>query len=375
MKIGILTFHNSNNYGAVLQCFALLTHLRKTYEETEIIDYRCANKKDYYKICQVNRQKSLKGNISAVLDIPFHLKKKLVFDEFRNKFYKLSTEVYEDTHKLRANTPWDAVIVGSDQVWNDKNTKGDTTYLLDFIDEPRRKIAYAASFGKNELSKEVKACYQPLLNGIGSISVRENTGIHLVNDIVKNQVAIQVVDPTFLLKKQEWQQYESPLKIKKDYVLLYTIENSKEIISFAGEVAERSGCQLIRVANRSLDFIEVGKQVIPSPSQFIYLIHHAKYVVTDSYHGTILSINMNKPFYVFPQQSSQSNERMRDILAQLQLTKRIIERGQKLKELKPISYKKINRQLEQYRMQSISFLKESLEKAQLMEEGKVANEN
>ena len=181
-----------------------------------------------------------------------------------------------------------------------------------------------------------------------------------------------VLDPTFLLKKQEWKQYAKPIKVYQSYVLVYTIENSKEIIDFAHKLAERLGCKVIRIANRTIDYLEGEKVVIPSPEQFIFLIHQAKYVVTDSYHGTILSINFNKPFYVVPQHSQQSNERIRDILGQFQLSHRIIEDGKKVKKLKKIDYDLVNRQLDQYRQQSMEFLKESM---QPNEERNIAHEN
>lgn len=360
MKIGILTFHNSNNYGAVLQCFALEQYLEKMYGDVEIIDYRCVYKKQMYKICQMSRQKSLRGNISAILDIPFHLKKKLAFEGFRKQYYKMSTHTYEESNQLRKECPWDCIIVGSDQVWNEKNTKGDCTYLLDFVDRPKLKIAYAASFGKNQLEEGIKEKYSPLLKEIQSISVREYAAVALVETMTHKRPKL-VLDPTFLLRKQEWKKYIKPIKVYKSYVLVYTIENSKEIIGFANEIAERLECKVIRIASRTIDYLGHEKVVIPSPEQFLFLIDHAKCVVTDSYHGTILSINFNKPFYVVPQHSQQSNERIRDILSRLRLNDRIIEGEKKIKKLKKIDYELINKQLDQYRLESIQFLKESLQ--------------
>ena len=167
MQIGILTFHNSDNYGAVLQTTALYKKVKEINSNVEVIDYICPNKVEGYKTLNIGKHKSIKANMYSFLQFPFKRYKRNLFDNEINKMYTLSKNKYFNNKQIsRDYKKWDKVICGSDQIWNHDNTKFDTTYLLDFIKEDNRKISYAASFGISNIDDKYKHKYTELLNKI-----------------------------------------------------------------------------------------------------------------------------------------------------------------------------------------------------------------
>lgn len=361
MKIGIITFHNSDNYGAVLQTFALKSVLDNLEHDVRIIDYICKNKKEIYRILRINKNLGLKYNVRAVLDVPFRKLKKIRVDKFTKENYRLTKNTFDESYKIKeSNLNYDMYICGSDQIWNYENTKFDKTYFLDFVQEDYKKMSYAASFGVSEIKSKYINEYKQLLNNIKYISVREKTGENIIKNITNRECEV-VLDPTLLLDKKFWITKCNKLKNKHmNYILLYSLHNSKEIYRISKQISEKTGYKVLKINTNGIKDLASGlKNIVPGPLEFVNLINNAKYVVTDSFHGTAFSINLNKNFFVYLGKEIKNNSRIQDLLYKCDLTDRIVTEKAKF-NLSNIDYTYADDKLNEERKKSINFIENSL---------------
>lgn len=191
------------------------------------------------------------------------------------------------------NNEFDYIIVGSDQVWN-PSWYPDIDFLK-YIDKNKR-VAYAASFGVSEIPLNLKNSFKDVLNNMEHISVREKAGAKIIKDLTGKDVPV-VVDPTLLLTKQKWLNIaRCPDWYKKeDYIIAFFLGDiSKERQEQVNKIAKILDAKVIYpLRDVNLDWEKIG------PAEFIYLIANSRAVMTDSFHGTVFSIIMNKPFWVF----------------------------------------------------------------------------
>lgn len=291
MKIGILTFYNALNYGAILQMYALQNHLIKGGNDVFILDYKCdsVTKRELpLKIWQLRD----KRQVYKFLTMNSKLKKKKeIFDEFLKENFKL----FNMESKNDINDIFDKFIVGSDQVWSPEITGMDYTYFLNFVKDDTKKIAYAASFGNNKIDTNNNTMKNLLLK-FNSISVREPIGIEYIKEFTNKNCKL-VVDPVFLLSKEEWSKFCDFVPPVKEYVLLYFPKNHKIMHEFARKIAKENNCEVIFINNTLHKGRNMKNIYSASPKEFLGWILHAKYVVTGSFHGTAFSILFNKEFY------------------------------------------------------------------------------
>lgn len=359
MKVGIITFHRAINYGAVLQTHALQKTLKKLGAEADVLDYRCDHLEKNYSILQ--RLKHTKGPKSfAAVFIKCALpaiKKKLTFHRWMNKNCILSRSYREDI--TETNADYDLFITGSDQVWNYAHTDFDKNYFLNFVEDNQKKFSYAASFGFSQLDQKYWASYRTLLETFSGISVREASGAALIGNLLDKAAVPVVVDPVFLLQKQDWQlrQWHDT----KKYILVYELMPSPEVLRFALQLAEKHDLQVIRITNTlQRGFNPRVKNVYGiSPQSFLEYIYNAQYVVTNSFHGTAFSILFNKQFYVCRLTDTMSalNARLDDLLALCGLKNRIVEADYDHTE---IDYTPINTLIDCQRQKGITYLKDTV---------------
>lgn len=209
-KIGILTFHGADNLGAVLQAYALCEFINKEINfRTEIIDYECE---------EVEKTRYVQGG-NFVKKIPLALYyriKRHSFDRFRKKKLMLSSNKYKKENIKKCNTMYSTFVAGSDQIWNIGCSGNDTTYFLDFVEQEKRKISYAASMGTTEIEKEKVDELKNYLNSFDAISVREASSIKKL-DLPKDTSILP--DPVFLLTLGQWRRVATKRKLKKDMSL------------------------------------------------------------------------------------------------------------------------------------------------------------
>lgn len=348
MKVGILTFHDADNYGAVLQAFALKQAVSK-YAECCIINY---NNETFHK---VSNKKGIVQRIVTILHGNKQRKKKQRFDAFRHKYLVGTDEVVLDKDLCELNKSYDIFVSGSDQIWNLECSGKKDAYFLPFVENDMKKYSYAASFGtdKPELAKE----YIEMIAKFNKISVREESGVKFVTNRIGRE-CLQVVDPTLLLKESEWcdsLNLDDSIKREK-YILLYEVLNGQNMERFAKQLSAKVGIPVycITASNR----IRRGMKVIRNagPMEWIQLIKNSSYVVTNSFHGLAFSLIFNKQFFVelLPPPAA-TNTRMVEMLKLVGLERRIISETISDDE---IDYSYVNLVIDEERKKSIDFMEQ-----------------
>lgn len=274
-KIGILTFFEADNYGALLQCYALSHYCKKNNNIVKIIRYNST------------KMFSLKYQLKKFF---FKSKQQMRFIKNRKKYFKTGT----------IEESYDLVIVGSDQVWNPQIIKGDKFWINPQI-KYNNLISYAASFGKNDLNEEESTWFRKLnFDTYQGISVREQQGQKILGDLgIPSEL---VCDPTLLYYNDssifDSLSVDSNLTIEYDYIFLYSLEYSVELENIAQNLSEKSGLKVLAChpANDN-HFLNSDFIMNTDITDFLYLISNAKYVVTNSFHGLAFSFIFRKEVY------------------------------------------------------------------------------
>lgn len=346
-KIAILTFSHAFNYGAVLQAYALKKTIYNLGFKASVVDYRAP----FYPDTSWWRQVSFlyKRTIKFLLGYPFY---PLFFYKFM-KQYLQDTPSLQREQLVQLNNQFDLFITGSDQVWNFTITKDDPAFLLDFVTDPKKKVSYAASFGFSYADEKNKPVFSQLLQQFAHISVREQTGAKIVKELTGKEVPV-VLDPTLLLKKNQWESFSTPVH-QTAYVLLYLMDENEKIISFAKKLAQQKGLPLCGISTNKLKGITNFKC---TPEEFVGYFQNASYVVTNSFHGLAFSVNLNKTFFVdLLPPSWPANSRLENLLDLMGLRDRLIDNIGADYE-KRIDWQLVNTIVNQKREDSLQYLRD-----------------
>ena len=300
MKIDVITLNAIRNYGSVLQALATQELLVNHGTEVEIINYIRED------ALPQNIAKTYGGEsfIKRMVMLPTIIRWKYVFDKFQKKHLNLSEKIYtteEDFKSYPLNA--DAYCTGSDQVWNSVWNKGIIKPLyLSFVPKNCFKFSFASSFGQDRVSEDEIFATKDYINQYNHISVREASGKRIIEEQYNFPKAIHLIDPTLCLPADFWRKYSSKRKIKKEYILIYNLNKSKDFDNYAKQLSKKTGLKLIRLCTRYDQFYRVGKSIlVPKIEDFISLIDNATYVLTDSFHATAFSMNMNtEPICIYP---------------------------------------------------------------------------
>jgi hypothetical protein len=356
MKLGLLTFHDAANYGAALQAYALQACLASEGFDCEYLNYRNATRRHQYDMGYHALHSLLHGHLAETLKYlagtPFMALRKRRFAAFRRDFLKISARECRSSAELRALAgQYDKFVIGSDQVWCPENNGSDTAFLLDFVEEDSRKVAYASSFGTDSIPEELKAPYAHCLRHIGSIGVRERAGCRLVKELTGRDVPM-VVDPVFLPGRDAWERLiPSRPPAARPFVFSYTNRGGQleAFLETAGNVLK--GRDLHKLARQTTpgDFLRRGVQVkyAMSPVDFLANVKYADLVVTASFHCLAFSLVFNKPFVCFLTGDSGKDERLAGLLEELGLENRVFRKGMTPEEaLAPVDYARVNAKLD-----------------------------
>lgn len=320
-KIGIMTFHNAINYGAVLQAFASHYYLNANNRNCEVINYQCDKLKNDYKIIKVH-EKSLKGVVKAVLKAPITWDKQSKFKKFCKENFKLSEKSYTPSTIHEANRYYAAFIVGSDQVWNLKITGMDTAYLLDFVNPEKSKYSYAASMGNVLLDATSQGLFRKCVSDFNCITVRENDAKDYLSELLERRVDV-VLDPVFLLSSEEWDRFADK-RVSEKYILVYCLHED-QVYKQAERIAKITGYKVVCIQNNMKKPIKAEYVLNAGPTEFVGLIKNAEYVVTDSFHGTAFGIIFRKQIKVILKSTRQDlNARLKTLLDKFGLSKAIM---------------------------------------------------
>lgn len=336
-NIGIITYHNAINYGAILQTYALNKYINSLGRECETIDYTCEKINNSYKLINL---KSLKSFVNSVLNLKNNIIRRKKFGDFSKNNIKLSNKKYNRYNITEANGVYDKFITGSDQVWN-LELNEDYNYYLEFVSDNNSKYSYAASFGNIDVLRKNSLKVKNLLEKFNIITVREKTTI---NDIKKecNLNSEHVLDPTFLLSREEWEKVDNHKKYKEKYILLYVL-HEESAYYIAEKLSKLTGLKVYIITESRRQRIK-GKYIRTSgPRDFISLIKNSEYVVTDSFHGTALSIILQKNLkVVLKTKMKYFNERLISIINTLFLDECIVNLQTSNEELlNKVNYEKV----------------------------------
>ncbi|MBE7382494.1 MAG: polysaccharide pyruvyl transferase family protein [Leptolyngbya sp. SIO1E4] len=365
MKIGILTFHHTTNYGATLQAYALSQTLKRQNHDVEVIDYRPQVAINHYRKKIFNAAKPIAGKVPVKKKIKYSLAGLLKY--FRMHYFlkwniKLSRARLYDRAQLEefwAAKEYDVIVCGSDQVWCIDSMRGfDSTYFLDFSKDVQkaRKISYAASCGTTQTWGSHDEKIGTLISEFDAISVRDANSRDLLSKTCERPPTM-VLDPTFLIDFSEF--FQSSSLTQKPYLLLY-IEGglNKSHRTFVKSVASSQNLEVISIG----DPIGLGQSLMSvSPIDWINYFHGATYVITNFFHGTVFSIKFKRQFTSIYKLSKAS--KTPDLLRRLKLEDRLLDgvnENTLSKHLSPVDYSTVNQVLEKEIAQSKRFLKEAL---------------
>lgn len=354
MKIGILTFQRTTNFGSFLQMFALYEAVCSLGIECEVIDYKCELIEDRELPAGKPRSKTVKGLLSFLLFEPGMKKKYFTLSSEMNKYVRLSQR-YERKNILAAEKKYDVLLVGSDILWDLKLTE-DTTYFLDFVSDSRKKIAFATSIGREWEGQEVDFI-KPFILDFSNIAIREKESIEWIKKI--GDIGVDAVcDPTMLIERAIWDKMsgrDNDLEKRRRYILLYF--NTAEMISEAKSYAKEKNLRVISI-NYGKWILGV-KNVHPySVSDFLSLIKNASVIFTASYHGMLFALYFQKNVCVYFRKRGH-NVRFDAVINRLGL-KQYEVKNKMNGLLMDIDYNEVTPRIEAWREESMEILRKYL---------------
>lgn len=364
MKIGIITIHNSPNYGACLQSFALYKFLEQHGYSTEIIDLH----RPYYDDYVVSKKyKPYSHNVKSFKRKLFDWLKKILMSErdipqikdketniiSESKFHDFNSQIclskpFRGIDELYRNPPeYDVYITGSDQVWNPTQNYCLEPYFLTFVkNEKALKISYASSIGIDRLLHKEKKDFKRWLNSYDSISVREKTAQSVLSEFVNKNIEV-VADPAFLLELDYWKNIAQQANLTEEkYILLFSLSINKEMIDYAMTLSKESGKDLIVLHQKLTKEYAKGKFHVVNnagPIEFLGYIANADFVLTDSFHCTVFSLILGVDnFYTYISPFNNRGSRIVDLLEKFEMNNHILN-GELNKSYQELDSSKVNK--------------------------------
>ena len=346
-KTGIITFEHEENYGAVLQCYALKEFLKSKGTESYVVN-KHKNKGALFSFS--SPKTFLK---SVYLSIPKIIKRRKT-DCFKKKYFN-----YLD---FDARDNIDIFFLGSDQIWNPDFIKGEEQiYFAGFEKKKNSLVAsYAASVGKEFLNNSEKEIFRNNLRNIDVISVREEKGKELLKDLTDKEIEV-LLDPTLLITKDQWEKLIIPEHgTTEKYLLLYHLWDYNDTLKTAQKIASELNLRIIELKPNATIESPLSEIFNPAgPSDFLRLFKDASVIVTNSFHGVAFSILFKKEFYAVSSKSWSS--RMTNLLEKFNLSERFINVDAQINFSYVIDYKFTEDILETERLRSGKFIQKILD--------------
>lgn len=375
-KIGILTFHYSNNYGAVLQCMSLQKTLTQMGLCVEIINFIPSSFSENGITKNLGIRKNIFKSRRMDINLITIIRKIIVknrnnqiiidkFNKFRDKNLNLGVEVNEKTIQEILND-YDTIIVGSDQIWN-PSQRDRKEYFLDFKDLFKGiKISYAADSTIKEIDINHRNKLEKSLNDFSSISVRNNHSYEFVKSLINKNVPI-VADPTILY---DFNNFEINDQNKGKYILAYILGKEikgshKHTLEKIKKVKGNLPVYFIVIPTMNFSFYNCADKVLYDlgPKEWLTMFKNASFIYTDSYHGVLFSIKYHKPFLAYYTEKMRST-RFIDLGNRYNLEKYIVDSISDIDKKKSLEnipdFKSIDKKLEDHKKVSIEFLKVAL---------------
>ena len=378
-KIALVSPHTGINYGTLLQAFALAKVIHGLGYSCEYISYTPYYKKTVWErfgkkiksFFRKERVEKTPGNEKddysfwsepEFADIRKHA------DEFAKTRIPCSSMTYTPKTISRCKKDYYKYIVGSDQAWSMERYYVEASFnYLSFVNKRGKKYSYAPSLGTTHLTEQHKKILSKNLDDFILLSCREKKNCDTLSELIEKPVEL-VVDPTMLLDKSFWLDFSAKIELPERYVLAYILGNKKNISEFAEQLGVKYGLPVYYVLTRP-EYVE--KEFVLrdlSVNQWIYAIANAAFVITDSFHGTLFSVNLNKQFYSFSKRANNNsylndNDRILDFLESIGLISRFVndDDQKQLYDDTLIDYDVINPFVASLRDRSMSFLREIMQ--------------
>lgn len=350
-KVAILTINDCTNYGNRLQNYATQEVFKNMNLKAETI----LNQKGLYGFNYIKKQ--IKDVLRKCIKNKKQIDRYNLFMKF-DKNIKYAKYIIDETRiPQKIGKKYDMFFTGSDQVWNPNFARMSDIDFLTFVPKEKRN-SFSASFGIDEIPKEMKGYYKKRISGLNKISVREERGKEIIYELTGRTDVEVLIDPTMMLTAKEWDKVaKKPKQLKNDkYILNYFLgqlsnERKKEI----ERVAKENNCEIINILDKDSRFYAIG------PSEFLYLEKNAFLICTDSFHSCIFAIIYNRPFVVFDREDNMAkmNSRIETLLNKFELRERKYN-GKITKDLLKNNYQKSYEILEIEKQKTNAFLKKAL---------------
>lgn len=354
-KIALITFHDTTNFGALLQTYGLYSKLNNMGFDCSILNYQCIN------IIKREIPESFKWSLnpkSLMLELLVKSKSRCRYSsirQFMSKYMPKMTLPYNRETVFSVKEDFDTYVVGSDMLWGLDITDSDYSYFLDFAPDDSRKFSYATSIGKRDWNQEETDKISKLLNRFYAISVREEVTKAKLEPVLTKPCKV-VCDPTMLLTSEEWKPFVSSRYEKGGFVLAYFNTDDGKTFKDAKEYAQLNGKELIVISSMP-SFMTHTHNIFPAAVEdFLSLIYYADTVFTASYHGLLFSLFFHKNFVYYNRQPAY---RMETVAKRVGVENRE-GHSVDLNNLPILDYESIDRKMAEYRSYSIDFINEAL---------------
>ena len=354
-RIATLTFQGYDNYGAILQSYALQKSIEALGHASEVIRYDCA----YIRHPASLRRLKTKGLFNYVYGIVgkiCYLPRRRKCSEFRKRL-RYGPAVTRKT-VAGLDGAYDVWIAGSDQIWDWHLTDFDTTYFLDFVTKGKR-CSYAVSIGEHVPPDEYLAKYRELLSRFDTITMRERYGADIAESLTGKRPE-QVCDPTLLLTAEQWGEILVPSGRKAPYILVYQLGISPELVRFVARLKKKTGMKVVYVPFPLVGILPCDMKLSVGPAEWMGLFRDAACVVTDSFHGVVFSVLFERAFYALVD-GHHMNRRAQEFLSQLGLSDRAIVPDADADPSRAIDYGPVRARVEEMRARSLNALKHMIE--------------
>lgn len=378
MKLGGITWWR-NNYGSILQAYALQKYLREILEQDYVIINQYSKKMASVsnlisKLKEYGLMTTLKRLIGR-FGLPKLRKRVQNLQSFVDKNLITTEDVFSEETIAETNKTFDGFICGSDQIWNPANASLDSMYWLKFTQQGKLKISYAPSLGIEEADEATKKKIKDNLQDFDAISSREESGSVLINKIMKRDVCCTVLDPTFLVEKELWDKISEKRIYEEKYIFAYMLKGSKKERQLIERFAKNQGLPIV-----TIPFLD-GEHLVPydmrfgevklweaDPSDFISAIRNAEYVFTDSFHCMVFSCFYHRTFYMFKKKGKLQMNRILGLFNLLGIGDRIIEENMSNAEINAkevICWDKVDSNINKYRIVSRAYLSTAVERGSM----------
>lgn len=370
-KVGLMTCY-MDNFGACLQAYALQTVITDLGYNCEIIKYTPIKSLKEYGIF-ISLARWVRRRVKAIKNTAYKYGnyRHSEFKKFRKKYLKFSKENYLHERYLYETAPqYDIYVAGSDQIWNPNLYGGriNKAYFLDFVQDNAKRVAYAPSIGTSEISADSSKEMTKLLAKFDAVSVREIDGKRIIDKIFDRGCSV-VLDPTLLIDAERWKSMIGERIISENYIFVYLFGNRDYERTFIGYANKSLNLKIVTIPfhdkEYNSNFTKIKKA---GPIEFLNLIRYASLVITDSFHATAFSLNLNVPFYTLlrndESDKNNMNSRMISILSLVDKQDRLVAGVDSFPEnivLNP-NFEYVNGKISELRKDGLEFLSKNLNK-------------